>query len=456
MGGKNAGGDGGTGRVTKPVQVGIGYVLDKILQAGTQVGGLASSDSPPAAQSFRKQWEDLRMIFDSVPAFVWYKDCFNRILRINRPAAESLGMSVDVIEGCSTYDLYPEEAQKYHEDDLEVIRSGAPKLGIVEVLSTASGEKRWVRTDKVPHRDERGEVDGIIVFSVDITEHMRTEAALREITDGLEQRVEERTVQLANAVRELRLEIVERKRAEERFAEQQSQLAHLQRLRTVEGMATQLAHEINQPLGAIVNFAKGLLRWLDGGKIDPGTVRSAAEHINEQASRAGAVVSRLREFVRKEELQSTLCDLPDVVRDAVHLVETDARRRGITIRINADRSLPPVDINRVQIQQVLINLLTNALEAMQSSLVVTREIVVEAVRRDEGHAEVRVSDAGTGLPAGAEDLFEPFYTTKPDGLGMGLTISQSIILAHGGTLTAEQREGGGATFAFTLPCSPDA
>src|SRR5262249_43571087 len=140
---------------------------------------------------------EMEVLLDSVPAFIWYKDCENRILRANRRAAESRGLSVDQVEGRSAYDLYPDEAAKYPHDALEVIRSGEPKLGIVEMLTTASGEKRWVRTDKIPYRKDTGEIVGVIVFAVDISERVRAEEALQRAHDELERRVAERTGQPA-------------------------------------------------------------------------------------------------------------------------------------------------------------------------------------------------------------------------------------------------------------------
>src|SRR5262245_17818386 len=179
---------------------------------------------------------EMKVLLDSVPAFIWYKDCENRILRANRLAAESMGLSIDQLEGRSTYDLYPDEAAQYHHDDLEVIRSGKPKLGIVEMLTTASGEKRWVRTDKIPYRNDAGEIVGVIVFAVDVSERVRAEEALQRAHDELERRVEERTAQLAATVEMLQSEMVERQRAEERVRQQQAELAHVLRLRTVQGM----------------------------------------------------------------------------------------------------------------------------------------------------------------------------------------------------------------------------
>src|SRR5262249_55865023 len=143
---------------------------------------------------------DMDVLLDSVPAYIWYKDCENRILRANRMAADSMGMSVEQVEGRSAYDLYPDEAAGYHSDDLEVICSGKPKVGIVEMLTLASGEKRWVRTDKIPYRSADGHILGVIVFAVDISERVHAEEALQRAHDELERRVDERTGQLADTV----------------------------------------------------------------------------------------------------------------------------------------------------------------------------------------------------------------------------------------------------------------
>lgn len=166
--------------------------------------------------------ETQRIIFDSVPAMIWYKDSENKILHANEPAAHSMGLSIEEVEGRSTYDLYPEEAAKYHADDLEVIRSGKPKLGIIEPYQDATGQKRWVRTDKIPYRDDAGKIIGVIVFAIDITEGKRAEEALKKTQDELETGIRERTAELAQANQVLEREIAERKLAEEEIRKTQA------------------------------------------------------------------------------------------------------------------------------------------------------------------------------------------------------------------------------------------
>jgi PAS domain S-box-containing protein len=395
---------------------------------------------------------EMEVLLDSVPAFIWYKDCENRILRANRLAAESMGLSVDQVEGRSAYDLYPDEAAKYHDDDLEVIRSGEPKLGIVEFLTTASGEKRWVRTDKIPYRNDTGEIVGVIVFAVDISERVRAEEALQRAHDELERRVDERTAQLAATVEMLQTEMVERQRAEKRVRQQQAELAHVLRLRTVEGMAAQLAHEINQPLAAVVNFASGLARRLSVPELDVAAAQRATDQISREALRAAEVVQRLRAFLRKDAPRRELCDARDVIREAANLIDDEARRAGVALHLDLDPHDATVEIDAIQVEQVVLNLLRNSLEAMDERSPGPHSIVVQTVTTSDGGVEVRVRDNGPGLPVDdVQQLFEAFFTTKERSLGMGLSISQKIVEAQGGALWGVANREGGATFSFTLP-----
>lgn len=407
-----------------------------------------------AEEALRRQQEDLQMILDSVPALIWYKDCDNRILRANRAAAASMGMTVTELEGRSTFEIYPDEAAQYHQDDLEVIRSGKPKLGIVEPILTGTGEKRWVRTDKVPYANERNEIVGVIVFAVDITERVLAEAALQRTHDELEVRVTERTAELVHALSQLQSEISERQQAEARSLQHQAQLAHLLRLGTVEGIAAQLAHEINQPLAAVVNFANGLMTRLRAGRVDIADMAEASEHIRQQALRAAAVIRRLRDFVRKKPPKRERCSLNQIVRDAAHLIEAEATQQRVHLTFTFAPEHPTVMVDRIQIEQVVLNLLRNGLDAMQTGTRKRALTIATTVAVTTKRVAVHISDTGKGLPPRADSqLFEAFFTTKSHGLGMGLAISRSIIEAHGGTIAAAPNAPRGTTFTFTLPLS---
>ena len=429
--------------------------------AGRRTGARDPAAAPPDAGRLAElvlgpQPAELQALIDSVPAFIWYKDADNRILRLNRLAAESMGMRVEDVEGLSTYELYPDEATKYHQDDLEVIRSGEPKLGIVERLRTASGETRWVRTDKIPYRNTAGAVVGLIVFAVDISERVHAEAALRHAHGTLQRSVDERTRQLAAAVHILNAETAERRRAEERVHAQQAELARVLRLHTLEGMAAQLAHEINQPLAAIVNFARGLGRRLETGHLEVDAARLVVDRISGEAMRAAEVVRRLRASVRKEAPARERCDVADLLRAAASLIDVEARHAGVRLYIEPEPLLPQVVVDRVQIEQVVLNLLRNALDAIEASPPGAHAIHLAAVATGDGGVEVAVRDDGPGLSQDdVAKLLEPFFTTKPHGLGMGLSISQRIVEAHGGALRGFPNREGGATFAFTLPAPRD-
>ena len=405
-----------------------------------------------AGRELQRRREELQTILDTVPAFIWFKDADNRILRANRLAAHSLNMTSREMEGRSTYELYPEEAKKYHLDDLEVIRTGIPKLGILERLYI-DGHELWVTTDKIPYRDATGNNIGVIVFSVDVTERVLAEEALRRAHDELEARVIERTAELARTAENLRAEMSERKKAEEQIRRREAELAHMQRIGTVESIAAQLAHEMNQPLAAIVNFARGLKRRLQDGTNDVEPLIHVTDQISNQAIRAAHVVQRLREFIGKHPPRRTRCDLGRIITDAAGLIDTEARRRNVRVRTVLDPQLDPVEIDQVQIEQVVINLIRNALDATTERVGEAGAEVLVRTRRNGPWIETDVVDEGCGLPPeSVEDMFEPYFTTKHKGLGMGLAISRNIIAAHGGTLQATANDGPGATFTFTLPC----
>src|SRR5262249_3807545 len=170
--------------------------------------------------------------------------------------------------------------------------------------------------------------------------------------------------ELAATVEMLHSEMVERRRAEERLHQQQAEIAHVLRLRTVEGMAAQLAHEINQPLAAIVNFARGLARRLNGPELDVASAQGVIDQITDEALRAAEVVRRLRAFLRKDEPRKEVCDVRNVVRDAARLIEDEARRARVALQLELDPNAAEVEIDVIQVEQVVLNLLRNALEAM--------------------------------------------------------------------------------------------
>jgi two-component system sensor kinase FixL len=248
-------------------------------------------------------------------------------------------------------------------------------------------------------------------------------------------------------------DISERHLAQRRMAQLQSELVHVARLSAMGEMASTLAHELNQPLTAVTNYVQSARHML--GAPERFTAQRIAEIMDkavEQTIRAGQIIRRLREFIRKGETDRAIADLNQIVREAAALSLVGAREQGIEVRMDLATDLPPVLIDQVQIQQVLLNLVRNGVEALQQ--VQDRRLTISTRSSGEG-AVVRVADSGPGLsPEVAAHLLQPFVTTKANGTGIGLSISRSIVEAHGGQLTAEPAREGGVAFQFTLPAGP--
>jgi len=245
-------------------------------------------------------------------------------------------------------------------------------------------------------------------------------------------------------------DVTDRRRAEEQVRQHQEQLAHVLRVTTMGGMVAELAHELNQPLGAIVNFANGTSARLRQSGADP-AVADAVGRIAAEGMRAAEILRRVREFVRPGGVPTEQVDLNGLVRESTQLIESDAQRHRIPVRLRLDPALPAVRLDRIHVEQVLLNLLRNAIDAMRASPGRDHELVVQTACAGDG-VEVHVRDTGVGLPDGASDrIFDAFFTTKPGGLGMGLSISRSIVEAYGGRLWARGNADCGATFAFSLP-----
>jgi C4-dicarboxylate-specific signal transduction histidine kinase len=216
-------------------------------------------------------------------------------------------------------------------------------------------------------------------------------------------------------------------------------------------LGTSLAHELNQPLHAIMMNAETALTRLEEGFNEPEELRAILADIVNDDLRASAVISRIRPLLRKGDSEQIPLDVNDLVREVISLLDIDARAREVVLKLRLDGVSAVVRGDRVQLQQVLLNLVLNGIEAMASTPRRDRRILVETYVVGD-RAEVRVEDNGPGIPPGREEqVFEPFYTTKPAGLGMGLSIASSLVQAHGGTLRASNGASSGAIFIFDLP-----
>jgi PAS domain S-box-containing protein len=248
------------------------------------------------------------------------------------------------------------------------------------------------------------------------------------------------------------MDITERRQAEkerERLRQVQADLAHINRATTMGELTASLAHEINQPIAAAVTDARTCLRWLAREQPDIAEARETAARMVKAVTRASDIISRLRQLFKKGAPQTNLVDVSEVIEEMVVLLQSEASRCSVSIQTELSADSPRIMADRVQLQQVLMNLMLNAIEAMKDS---GGELTVKSQLEQDGHLLFSVSDTGPGLPAGSVDqIFSAFFTTKPQGSGMGLAISRSIVESHGGRLWATSNHGRGATFHFTLP-----
>lgn len=244
----------------------------------------------------------------------------------------------------------------------------------------------------------------------------------------------------------------ERKQSEEEVHQTRERLAQIGRLSTLGEMAASLAHELNQPLTAIATYTQACQRLIQSGQSNDEEILETLKKCHAQAQRAGDVIRRLRQFVRKRELGREEVSIEDVIHDLAALAEVDARNNGIPLTIDIAKGLPKISVDAVQIQQVILNLIRNGIDAMVNMGRYGKGILVSVSKFEDVQVRIAVTDHGSGITKEAEDnIFQPFFTTKSSGMGLGLAICRSIIESHGGVLSFTKNPSGGTTFYFTLP-----
>ncbi|MBI4903897.1 MAG: PAS domain S-box protein, partial [Acidobacteria bacterium] len=342
--------------------------------------------------------------------------------------------SVDPAEGARwramTPDGQPLAPSEY--PGLRALRGEDVLPGIDFLRKEDDGEERWTRVSAVPLRDKTGQITGALVMLQDIDEERRAQAQRAELL------AKERALETEKALREM-----------------ESELARVTRALSVGELATSIAHEVNQPLAGVVTNAEAALRWLSGETPDIQEAKESLALIGRDANRAAAVIKRIREFLKKEGPQTVPLKVNDVIQEAVELARAEFAKRGISLRMNLSTDIPHVYGDRIQLQQVVLNLMMNAAEAMASTQD-AKELLLLSEKSPDGVVLLAVRDHGAGLSA--EDMprmFDAFFTTKPAGMGMGLSISRSIVESHGGRIWAECNDGPGLTVRLALPAGND-
>jgi signal transduction histidine kinase len=319
-------------------------------------------------------------------------------------------------------------AAVWHRDHSLAIAAPDAAVAVVVGFSLSLVAAREITNYRLAHRRE-------------LIDRKRAERAVRRLAARLEQRVLERTVAL--------------ERAHEELHRHQAELAHVLRLHTIGEMASALAHEINQPLCAITNYAQGAVQRLRSGTADVDGLRQACEEIAHEGLRAGEILRSIRALVRRESTISRDVDVNALAADAVRVINPQARELGVTIRLEGGTDLPHVQADSTQIEQVMLNLMLNGVQAAATGRAAPREVVL-ATTVEDGEVQVAVRDTGRGFAPSVRDrLFTPFVTTKEHGLGLGLVISRSIVESHGGRLWATSRDDAGTTFRFSLSVGVD-
>jgi two-component system sensor kinase FixL len=254
------------------------------------------------------------------------------------------------------------------------------------------------------------------------------------------------------------MDVTERKQAELEAQRLEDEIAHVGRVSMMGQLASALAHEINQPLGAILRNAEAAELFMQSKTPDLEEVRAILADIRTDDQRAGSVIDRMRALLRRHVLDTQLLDLAELVGSVTQLARPDAAIRHVELKVNLPANLPPVRGDRVHLQQVLLNLILNGMDAMDEASQENRRVTVNARVDNARTVEIAVSDTGPGIALEKlAQIFDPFFTTKPTGMGMGLAISRTIVESHGGRLWGENNgDAGGATFRFTLPSAEGA
>jgi PAS domain S-box-containing protein len=364
-------------------------------------------------RQLRRQEKKLRDVVETIPTFAWTALPDGAVDFVNHHWVEYTGLSTEKTMGSGwKAAVHPADLPRYEETQRASVASGDPFEHEVRFRRAADGNYRWFLNRGVPLRGSGDRIVKWYGISTDIEDRKRAE------------------------------------NERERLRQLEADLAHFNRVSTLGEMAASLSHEIKQPIAAAITSAHSCIEWLAHEPPNLDRARAAAARIDKYGNRAAEIIDRIRSFYKKSPPQRELVDVNGIIQEMLTLLKGEADRYSLAMRAELAAELPKIMADPVQVQQVLMNLMLNGIEAMKDS---GGELTMKSQLQD-GQLLFSVSDTGPGLPVGSvNQIFSAFFTTKPDGSGMGLAISRSIVESHGGRLWATANNGRGATFHFTLP-----
>ena len=397
---------------------------------------------------------ELAHLYERAPIALCVTDRDHRYVRINQRLCDINGKSMEEHVGRTVQEVIPHLADQIVPMFQNVIDTAEPVLDYEVRGETLRypGEERVFLGNHFPLISEAGEVKYVHTMVRDITDQRRAEASLREANDRLEERVRTRTEELVLLSEELKVEVIERARAQEEAHRHQAELAHVSRVTSMGELVASISHELNQPLTAVLTNAQTALRLIGKREPDLEELHDILEDIVSDDKRAGEVIRRLRTLLQKDPVAKETVQLEELVSGVLPLVRSDAQGANVRIDVKSAPNLPRVEVDPVQVQQVVMNLLVNAIDAIRRLGSEGGEIEVEISPAGKHGVLVAVRDDGPGIPAEEiRDVFKPFVTSKPGGLGMGLAICKSILEAHGGTISFESLAPRGCCFSLIFP-----
>jgi len=361
----------------------------------------------------RERERQLRLLTEVIPQQIWSGTADGTIDYCNQRLLDYVGRTVEQMRGEGFMEsIHAEDRESFRRSWQEALSTGKPFEGEWRVRG-ADSEYRWFFTRGVPLQDQEQKTFRWYGTNTDIEERHKAEQALMKT---------------------------------------QAELAYLARALSMGELTASIAHEINQPLAAVVAHGHACLGWLSANPPNLQRAQQTTERIIQDGTRAGAVLGRIRALFKKEPPATDWFDMNEVIEELVIFLRDEAKRRRISIKTTLAPGLPQVKGDRVQLQQVVLNLIMNGMDAMTGMAGRAKELLIRSAKGSPAEIVVRVEDCGAGFSSEiAEKMFEPFFTTKPNGIGMGLTISRSIVETHQGRLWASPRPTGGAIFQFTIP-----